>query len=198
MRFHALALLYGTAAASQGPCDITGAAGNPCVAAHSTTRALFAAYGGPLYNVTRASDGQSFSVPLLAPGGFADKGAHDNFCPKLDCVISNVYDQSGNGNHLGQRHKLVNASQHVVTVGDGLLVLVALDAVVVLDAAKEVLRVGWRAREQARRNRRRRIGSLEHLYGRSDGAVVSTCMQGEAHIRFSGRSSTRSASGERN
>ena len=26
-------------------------------------------------------------------------------------------DQSGNGNHLGQRHKLVNASKHKVTVG---------------------------------------------------------------------------------
>ena len=31
-------------AAAEGPCDITGAAGNPCVAAHSTTRALYAAY----------------------------------------------------------------------------------------------------------------------------------------------------------
>ena len=28
----------------QGPCDIYGAAGTPCVAAHSTTRALYAAY----------------------------------------------------------------------------------------------------------------------------------------------------------
>lgn len=26
-------------------------------------------------------------------------------------------DQSPNGNHLGQRHKLVNASRHIVTVG---------------------------------------------------------------------------------
>ncbi|MBZ5626259.1 MAG: alpha-L-arabinofuranosidase, partial [Acidobacteriia bacterium] len=27
-----------------GPCDIYGAAGTPCVAAHSTTRALYASY----------------------------------------------------------------------------------------------------------------------------------------------------------
>src|SRR5678816_396948 len=32
-----------------GPCDIYAAAGAPCVAAHSTTRALYAAYSGPLY-----------------------------------------------------------------------------------------------------------------------------------------------------
>ena len=32
------------AAAAEGPCDITGKAGNPCVAAHSTVRALYAAY----------------------------------------------------------------------------------------------------------------------------------------------------------
>ena len=34
-------------AASAGPCDILGGAGKTCVAAHSTTRALYAAYGGP-------------------------------------------------------------------------------------------------------------------------------------------------------
>ena len=68
--------------------------GNPCVAAHSTVRALYAAYAGALYNVTRASDNATFSVPVLAPGGYADKAAHDAFCPALDCVISHVLDQS--------------------------------------------------------------------------------------------------------
>jgi non-reducing end alpha-L-arabinofuranosidase len=33
-------------AASSGPCDIFAAAGTPCVAAHSTVRALFASYNG--------------------------------------------------------------------------------------------------------------------------------------------------------
>lgn len=33
---------------TEGPCDILGAAGNPCVAAHSTVRALYKAYNGPL------------------------------------------------------------------------------------------------------------------------------------------------------
>lgn len=39
------------------------------------------------------------------------------FCKKLDCVISNIFDQSPMGNHLGQRHQLVNASQHKIVVG---------------------------------------------------------------------------------
>lgn len=115
-----LATGLSAAAALHGPCDITGAAGNPCVAAHSTTRALYGAYDGPLYNVTRSSDNASTNVGVLAPGGFADIASHDAFCaPANDCVISNVFDQSPNKNHLGQRHKLVNASRHKITVGHG-------------------------------------------------------------------------------
>ena len=45
----AIALAFGARmSAAEGPCDIYAAAGTPCVAAHSTTRALFAAYNGPL------------------------------------------------------------------------------------------------------------------------------------------------------
>ena len=35
-------------AATTGPCDIYASGGTPCVAAHSTTRALFGSYGGAL------------------------------------------------------------------------------------------------------------------------------------------------------
>jgi Alpha-L-arabinofuranosidase B, catalytic len=42
----------------QGPCDIYSAARTPCVAAHSTTRALYASYSGPLYQVKRQPDGK--------------------------------------------------------------------------------------------------------------------------------------------
>eukprot|EP00658_Telonema_sp_P-2_P076682 TRINITY_DN675_c0_g1_i12.p1 TRINITY_DN675_c0_g1~~TRINITY_DN675_c0_g1_i12.p1 ORF type:complete len:309 (-),score=77.27 TRINITY_DN675_c0_g1_i12:99-1025(-) len=115
-RAAALLALIVTAAAD-GPCDILGAAGNPCVAAHSTVRALYAKFAGPLYNVTRP-DGRSANIGVLSPGGFADVAAHEAFCSELDCVISNVYDQSPQGNHLGQRHKLVNASRHKITVGE--------------------------------------------------------------------------------
>jgi len=44
----------------QAPCDIYAAAGDPCVAAHSTTRALYASYNNrPLYQVLRQSDGNA-------------------------------------------------------------------------------------------------------------------------------------------
>src|SRR6476620_6169296 len=61
-------------AAIQQPCDIYAAGGTPCVAAHSTTRALFAAYNGPLYQVRRASDSATKDVGVLSTGGYADAG----------------------------------------------------------------------------------------------------------------------------
>ena len=67
-------------AAAEGPCDILVAAGNPCVAAHSTVRALYARYAGPLYKVSRP-DGGSADVGVLEAGGFAvvevPGGAHE-------------------------------------------------------------------------------------------------------------------------
>ena len=94
----------------QGSCDIYGAAGTPCVAAHSTTRALFAAYKGPLYQVKRQSDGKTLDIGLIQPaslpvpdaGGYADAAAQDAFCSNTLCVINLIYDQSGKGNHLYQ------------------------------------------------------------------------------------------------
>ena len=46
--------LQAVSAAGTGPCDIYASAGTPCVAAHSTVRALFGAYNGRLYQVRRA------------------------------------------------------------------------------------------------------------------------------------------------
>ena len=43
-------LATGVAAA---PCDIYASGNTPCVAAHSTTRALYDNYSGSLYQVTR-------------------------------------------------------------------------------------------------------------------------------------------------
>ena len=51
----------------QGPCDIYAAAGKPCVAAHSTTRALYASYNGPLYQVLRQSDGKTLDIGVVRP-----------------------------------------------------------------------------------------------------------------------------------
>ena len=94
----------------KGPCDIYAAAGDPCVAAHSTTRALYASYDGPLYQVVRQSDGRSLDIgvvqpsasPVSDPGGYADAAAQDAFCANTWCWITKIYDQSGKHNDLTQ------------------------------------------------------------------------------------------------
>ncbi|MGW4164457.1 arabinofuranosidase catalytic domain-containing protein [Streptomyces sp. NPDC004788] len=87
-------------AATPGPCDIYASGGTPCVAAHSTTRALYSTYSGPLYQVTRASDQALRDIGALGAGGYADAAAQDAFCAGTTCLISVIYDQSGRGNHL--------------------------------------------------------------------------------------------------
>ena len=82
------------------PCDIYGEAGTGCVAAHSTTRALFAAYSGKLYQVQRASDSTTLDIGTLSPGGYADSAAQDTFCANTTCTITIIYDQSAQANNL--------------------------------------------------------------------------------------------------
>src|SRR6266496_3445675 len=84
----------------QGPCDIYAAAGTPCVAAHSTTRALYASYNGALYRVMRLSDKQVKDIGVVQPralpfpdaGGYADAAAQDAFCANTTCLITKAYD----------------------------------------------------------------------------------------------------------
>jgi non-reducing end alpha-L-arabinofuranosidase len=87
-------------AATQGPCDIYAAASTPCVAAHSTTRALYAAYDGPLYQVERFSDDTTTDVYPLSAGGYANSATQDSFCAGTYCEITEIFDQSGHGNDL--------------------------------------------------------------------------------------------------
>ncbi|HEV2343149.1 MAG TPA: arabinofuranosidase catalytic domain-containing protein, partial [Actinocrinis sp.] len=89
-------------AAAQGPCDIYAAGGSPCVAAHSTTRALFGAFSGSLYQVRRSSDNATLNVGVLVAGGVANAAAQASFCANTTCVITVIYDQSGHGNNLTQ------------------------------------------------------------------------------------------------
>ncbi|NUT94016.1 MAG: alpha-L-arabinofuranosidase [Saccharothrix sp.] len=88
--------------ATQGPCDIYAAGNTPCVAAHSTTRALYGNYNGPLYQVRRSSDNATRDVGVLSAGGVANAATQDAFCAGTTCLISVIYDQSGKGNHLTQ------------------------------------------------------------------------------------------------
>jgi hypothetical protein len=80
------------------------------VAAHSTTRALYASYNGPLYQVLRQSDGKTLDIGVVQPaaspspdaGGYADAAAQDAFCANTYCWITTVYDQSPKHNDLTQ------------------------------------------------------------------------------------------------
>jgi hypothetical protein len=94
----------------KGPCDIYAAAGDPCVAAHSTTRSLYASYNGPLYQILRQSDGKTLDIgvvqgvasPFPDAGGYADAAAQDKFCANTYCWITTIYDQSPKHNDLTQ------------------------------------------------------------------------------------------------
>ncbi|WBB80992.1 RICIN domain-containing protein [Micromonospora sp. WMMD882] len=109
------------------PCDIYASGGTPCVAAHSTTRALFGSYAGNLYQVRRASDSTSRNIPVRAAGGTADATVQDSFCAGTSCVVTVVYDQSGRGNDLwyqgssvvpgSPQSKPANATSESLTVG---------------------------------------------------------------------------------
>ena len=103
-----LGSLLAASLAAAGPCDIYGSANTPCVAAHSTTRCLYDAYNGPLYQVQKNdTDGnlQSADIHPLSAGGIADSSAQDTFCGSAYCEISIIYDQSPQGNDLTRAPK---------------------------------------------------------------------------------------------
>ncbi len=89
-----------TSASRLLPCDIYAAAGTPCVAAHSTVRALFSKYNGKLYQVKRWSDHKTLDIKTLTAGDYANAAAQDTFCAGTSCTIMVIYDQSGKGNNL--------------------------------------------------------------------------------------------------
>jgi non-reducing end alpha-L-arabinofuranosidase len=95
-----LALPATSQAAGSQPCDIYAAAGTQCVAAYSTVRALYSAYNGPLYQVRRVSDSATTNVGLLSAGGYANANTQDVFCARTTCVITELFDQSAEGNNL--------------------------------------------------------------------------------------------------
>src|SRR4029078_3734163 len=64
-----------SAGAAKLPCDIFADDGGPCVAAHSTVRALYASYSGPLYQVKKM-DGTTKEIMPIAAGGVCDAAPH--------------------------------------------------------------------------------------------------------------------------
>jgi hypothetical protein len=114
----------GGASVVMGPCDIYKSGGTPCVAAHSTIRALFGAYGGKLYQVRNAA-GTTRDINALAPGSVADSSAQDTFCAGTTCVITVIYDQSGKGNDLwyqGSGSPVGGADRAASATGESIMV----------------------------------------------------------------------------
>ena len=64
---------------ANGPCDIYAAA-TPCVAAFSTTRALYSSYAGSLYQVARQSDNTTANIGILSDG-YANAAAQIHSAP---------------------------------------------------------------------------------------------------------------------
>jgi len=98
----------GGAATTSTPCSILAAAGNACVAAHSTVRVLYPGYTGPLYQLCKGTSvagpssctsGTTMDIGAVA-GGYADAASHDMFCGSSTCTISIIYDQSPMKNDL--------------------------------------------------------------------------------------------------
>jgi Alpha-L-arabinofuranosidase B, catalytic/Ricin-type beta-trefoil lectin domain-like len=111
-------------AAFSRPCDIYAVGGTPCVAAYSTVRALYLGYHGPLYRVTRASDGTSTDIGVQSPGGYANAAAQDAFCAGTVCTIARLYDQSPERNDLGIEPIGGNGSADVGAIANALPVVV--------------------------------------------------------------------------
>jgi len=84
---------------SKGPCDLYSAGNTACVAAFSTTRALYLSYTGSLYQVTRQSDSTTMDIKVLS-NGYANAAAQDTFCAGTVCSITKLYDQSARHNDL--------------------------------------------------------------------------------------------------
>jgi hypothetical protein len=108
------------------PCDIYQGGGTPCVAAHSSVRALFGAYSGKLYQV-RNTGGTTKDISAVTAGGVADSAAQDAFCSGTTCVITIIYDQTGKGNDLqyqgsgslpGGKDAPASATGESIKVGD--------------------------------------------------------------------------------
>jgi len=115
------AALPGTSqAATTAPCDIYASNGTPCVAAHSTTRALFSGYNGSLYEVRRTTDGATANIGVLAPGGYANAATQDVFCANADCIITIIYDQTSRHNDLSIEGPGGNGGQNAGSLASAL------------------------------------------------------------------------------
>lgn len=82
-------------------------------------RALYPAYNGNLYQVTRASDSTTLDIAVTAAGAYANSAAQDTFCAAATCRISIIYDQSPEHNDLLIEVNRVGALANALPVSVG-------------------------------------------------------------------------------
>src|SRR5579863_5156283 len=111
-------------AATSRPCHIYAVGATPCVAAYSTVRALYLGYNGPLYRVTRVSDGASTDIGVQPGSGYADAARQNAFCTGTDRTITRLYDQSPERNDLGIEPVGGNGSADAGAIANALPVVV--------------------------------------------------------------------------
>jgi hypothetical protein len=88
------------------PCDVLKQAGTTCSSAHSTVRVIVPGYSGRLYQLCKGGSkpgpnsctGQTQDINAI--DGYVDVASHEQFCGDDACLITKIYDQSGNGNDL--------------------------------------------------------------------------------------------------
>jgi hypothetical protein len=95
-----LSLSQESASAAKCPCDFYADGKTPCVAAHSTVRALYSSYNGSLYQVRRLPDSATKDIGVLTQGGFVNAAVQDSFLNGKQGVILKVYDQSPQHNDV--------------------------------------------------------------------------------------------------
>ena len=61
---------------------------------------MFASYDGPLYEIQRASDDSTLNIGLESTGGVANSAPQVSFCAGTTCTITEIYDQTANGNNM--------------------------------------------------------------------------------------------------
>ncbi|HVV53110.1 MAG TPA: arabinofuranosidase catalytic domain-containing protein, partial [Polyangia bacterium] len=101
------------------PGDIAMAAGTPMVAAHSLTRAMYAAYSGKLFQVQRKSDNKTQDISPATTGGLVDLNTLNTFCSGTTCTVARLYDQAGNGNDMWQTAVASQPTVGFWTAGNG-------------------------------------------------------------------------------
>jgi len=82
MLFRATLALALCASAAATTCDLFTKGKTPCVAAHSTIRALYGMYTGPLYQLSNG--GKTMDIKVTGAGGVADGAAHE----KVGCCAA--------------------------------------------------------------------------------------------------------------